>query len=424
MKALFCLLSILVLTVSQAQKYDCALKTKEYQELLKAKNFTGSYEVWNEVIKKCPKDSETLYQDGLTILQYKIDNAANAEEKEKLVRGILTLYDQFYTNFPKAIPYYEVSKAMTLHHNQIGTKNEILALLESGFAKAAKEVKDANAIYTFFSLCHEKYNAGESQYNADSTLDKYVLVNALLTDLQNSETQNTNDYKTAQRGINALAKDLVTCDNLESYFQKKFNINKENEAWLITALTNMAAKCSAKPVFSSMAEKLYSLKASSKSAYFMALATLKQRKFEESVTYYNQAADLETNPQEKAKIYFTLGTGLLANDMAKSKETLNKALQFDPKMGRAYLFIAQLYSYSAEECGKTDFEKKAVFTLAAQTAQKAAIADPKLKAAADKMAEDFAPQALTASEISKEKMNGKTLTIGCWINETITFPVK
>jgi hypothetical protein len=424
MKAYFSLIGLLVLTTIQAQKFDCSPKAKEYQELLKGKDFIASFNIWTEVAKNCPKESEVIYTDGIKIIQYKVDNAPNAEEKEKLVRDILSLYDQFHKNFPLATPDYEVNKAMVLYNNQIDAKAEILNLMEIGFTKVPKDIKDANAIYTYFRLCFEKYKAGDAKYNADTTLDRYALVNFLLTELQNAESDKTNDYKTAQRGINALAKDLVTCDNLDAYYQKNFNSNKDNAVWLTTALTNMSAKCSAKPIFNTMAERLFSLNVSSKSAYFMALASLKLRKFDESIKFYNQAADLESNPLEKAKIYFTLGTGLLANDMSKSRETLNKALQFDPKMGRAHLFIAQLYSYSAEECGKTDFEKKAVYTLATQTAKKAGIADPRLKAAADKMAEDFSPQALTQAEINQEKMNGKSLTISCWINETITFPVK
>jgi hypothetical protein len=114
----------------------------------------------------------------------------------------------------------------------------------------------------------------------------------------------------------------------------------------------------------------------------------------------------------------------LANDFPKSKEYLNKALVADPKMGKAYLFLAQLYGNGSNDCGKTDFEKKAVYYLAIQTAQKAGIVEPRLKPTADKMVEDFAQKTLSPSEISKAKMNGKTITIGCWINETITFPVK
>lgn len=424
MKAIFSLIGILFVTSINAQKFDCSSKITAYQDSFKAKNIEAAFETWSEVKKNCPKQSELVYTDGLNILQYKIDNAANAEDKEKLVREVLALYDQFHKNYPEKTADFEVSKAMALHDNKIEAKEEIFNLLESGFSKASGSITNANAIYTYFSLCYEKYKAGDKKYTADLVLDKYTLVNYMLTQLQNSQTEKTDQYKTAQRGISALSKDLVNCDNLASYYEKNFNQNKENSEWVITALTNLSAKCSSKPIFVTMAEKLYATKATSQSAYFMALANLRQRKFTEAIQFYNQAADLETNPQEKAKIYYTLATGLLANDMTKSKETLNKALQADPKMGRAHLFLAQLYSYAPEECGKTEFEKKAIFYLAVETAKKAGIADPKLKTAADKMAEDFVAKALTQSEINAAKMNGKSFKIECWINETITFPAK
>lgn len=424
MKAIFSLIGILFITNINAQKFDCSSKMTAYQDFFKAKDIAAAFDTWTEVKKNCPKQSELVYTDGFDILQFKIDNAATAEEKEKLVRDKMALYDQYNKNYPEKAADFEVSKAMILHDNKIEAKEEILNLLDSGFSKASGIITNANAIYTYFSLCYEKYKAGDKKYTADFVLDKYTLVNYMLTQLQNSNTGNTDSYKTAQRGINSLSKDLVNCTNLASYYEKNFNQNKDNNEWIATALTNLSAKCSSLPIFVTMAEKLYSVKATSQSAYFMALANLRQRKFTEAIQFYNQAADLETNPQEKAKIYYTLATGLLANDMAKSKETLNKALQFDPKMGRAHLFLAQLYSYAPEECGKNDFEKKAIFYLAIETAKKASVADPKLKPAADKMVADFASKALTQTEINKEKMNGKSLTIDCWINETITFPAK
>nr|WP_294774012.1 hypothetical protein [uncultured Flavobacterium sp.] len=423
MKAIFSWISILFITTVNAQKFDCASKITAYNEFYKSKSIDSAFDTWSEVKKNCPKFSEQVYTDGLSILQYKIDNAS-AEQKEKLVRDVLALYDQYHVNFTDKTADYEVNKAMALHDNKIEAKEEIFNLLDSGFTKASGSITNANAIYTYFSLCFEKYKAGDQKYTADLVLDKYTLTNFMLTKLQNSNTDKADTYKTAQRGINALAKELVNCNNLSSYYEKNFNLNKDNNEWITTALTNLSAKCSATPIFATMAEKLYAVKSTSQSSYFMALANLRQRKFTEAIQFYNQAADLETNPQEKAKIYYTLATGLLANDMTKSKETLYKALQADPKLGRAYLFLAQLYSYAPEECGKTDFEKKAMYSLAVQTAKKAGVADPKLKPAADKMAEDFAPKALTQSEINNAKLNGKSYTIECWINETITFPAK
>jgi len=276
------------------------------------------------------------------------------------------------------------------------------------------------------------FNNGDKKITANAVLEKYTLVNSLLNQLlilkpdsnDSEQAKQNRDYKTAKAAIDSLIKDLATCENLEAFYTKDFASNQENADWITSALLSLSVKCSAKPIFNNLAEKLYSIKVTAQSANFMAIANLKQKKFPQAIKFYNESAEIQSNPIEKAKIYYTLATGLLANDSSKSKEYLNKALTSDPKMGKAYLFLAQLYSNSVNDCGKTDFEKKAVYYLAIQTAQKAGVAEPRLKPTADKVAKDFESKSLSADEISKAKMNGKSLTIGCWINETITFPVK
>ncbi|WP_291128286.1 tetratricopeptide repeat protein [Flavobacterium sp. UBA7682] len=424
MKAFFSLIAILFITNSNAQKFDCSSTITTYQELFQARNIADAYDTWSLVRKNCPKQSEIVYTDGILILQYKIDNAANAEEKESLVRDLMKLYDQYNKNFPSTTTDFEVYKAMALHDNKMEATDEILSLLDNAFSRASDSITNANAIYTYFSLCHEKYKAGNQKFNAELVLDKYTLVNAMLSNLQNTNPDKANEYRTAQRGINSLAKDLTTCDNLATYYENKYQLNSDNNDWILGALTNLGDRCSAKPIFNKMAQNFYATKATSQSAYFMALASLKQKNFEEAIKFYSQSADLEANPQARAKIYYTLATGLLFGDKAKSKESLNKALQYDPTLGSAYLFLAELYANAADECGKTDFEKKAIKYLALQTAKKAIVAEPKMKAAADKVVERLASKSPSQAEINKEKMNGKSLTIGCWINETITFPAK
>ena len=432
MKAIIFILGVMFITNSNAQKFDCPSKMTEYQELFKAKKIAESFDTWTAVSKNCPKENEAVYTDGIEIIQYKIDNAASAEEKEKLVRDVLKLYDQYNKYFPLTTSDFEVNKAMTLVANKIDAKEEIFTLLDRGFTKASNKVTDANAIYTYFSMYCEKFNNGDKSITSNSVLEKYTLVNSLLNQLQavkpdsneSEQAKQNSDYKTAQTAINKLIKDLATCENLEAFYTKNYTDNQENGDWITSALLSLSGKCSAKPIFNTLAEKLYAMKVTAQSANFMALANLQQRKFPEAITFYNESAELQTNSIEKAKIYYTLATGLLANDLTKSKEYLKKALSSDPKMGKAYLFLAQLYSNSANDCGKTDFEKKAVYYLAIQTAQKAGVAEPRLKPTADKAAKDYEAKSLTADEISKAKMNGKLVTIGCWINETITFPAK
>lgn len=432
MKAIIFILGVMYITNSNAQKFDCPSKMTEYQELFKAKKIAESFDTWTAVSKNCPKENEAVYKDGIEIIQYKIDNAASAEEKEKLVRDVLKLYDQYNKHFPLTTTDFEVNKAMTLVANKIDAKEEIFTLLDRGFSKASNKVTSANAIFTYFSMYCEKFNNGDKSITSNLVLEKYTLVNSLLNQLQaakpdsneSEQAKQNSDYKTAQTAINKLIKDLATCENLDAFYTKNYTDNQENGDWITSALLSLSGKCSAKPIFNTLAEKLYAMKVTAQSANFMALANLQQRKFPEAIKFYNESAELQTNPIEKAKIYYTLATGLLANDLPKSKEYLKKALSSDPKMGKAYLFLAQLYSNSANDCGKTDFEKKAVYYLAIQTAQKAGVAEPRLKPTADKAAKDYEAKSLTADEIYKAKMNGKLVTIGCWINETITFPAK
>jgi len=422
MKAFIFILGILCITNSNAQKIDCSPKIKAYQELIALNKLDESYETWNEVRKTCPKDDEIIYGDGIKILEFKIAQAKQ-EDKEKWVRDLLKLYDQYNRNFPLAIPDFEVKKAMALHSNALGSKDEILALLDSGFSKDSNYLKDANTINTYFNLYCEQYNNGNKKITPNLVLEKYSSLYAILNNLKESNPENS-DYNTVQRSITDLIKDIATCENLSDLYSKNFDKNKDNADWLTSALISLSAKCSAKPIFHTLAERLYALKVTNVSANFMAVSSLKQKKFSEALKFYNESADLQSNPLEKAKIYYTLATGLLSNDNVKSKEYLNKALIADPKLGKAYLSLAQLYINGSQDCGKNDFEKKAVYYLAIQTAQKASTVDPRLKSNAHKLAENVASKSLTASEISKAKMNGKSLTLDCWIKETITFPEK
>lgn len=424
MKAIIFILGVLFLTNINAQKIDCSSKINEYQELYKAKKIAETFQSWSEARKNCPNGNETIYTDGFQIIQYKIDNAATTEEKELLVRDLLKLYDQHNKNFPLNTAGYEVSKAMALHDNNIDSKEEVFNLLENGFSKAPESITSANAIYIYFSLYCEKYTAGDKKITSNALLEKYTLVNSMLTQLQVSNASKIDEYKTAQKAIGNLVKDIATCEKLDDYYTQNFTANQDNKDWLLAALTSLSAKCSAKPIFNSMAEKLYLIKATAQSANFMALATLKERKFSEAIKFYEESAELQSNPLDKAKIYYTLATGLSANDLSKSKAYLNQALSFDPKMGKAYLYLAQLYTNSAKDCSKTDFEKKSVYYLAIETVKKSGIVEPLLKATSDKMTKDLSSLSLTNDEIKKAKMNGKTITIGCWINENITFPSK
>ena len=81
-----------------------------------------------------------------------------------------------------------------------------------------------------------------------------------------------------------------------------------------------------------------------------------------------------------------------------------------------------MYAKSANNCGSDNFSKRAVFWLAANTAEKAGRVDGRLKKTAAQNAASYRASAPTKAEIFQKGNAGQPLNIGCWINITITVP--
>ena len=91
-------------------------------------------------------------------------------------------------------------------------------------------------------------------------------------------------------------------------------------------------------------------------------------------------------------------------------------------MGRAYLLIANLYASSANNCGKTQFEKRSIYWLALKEAKKAASVDASVRKLANKTAISYEGRAQSKTDIFSEAMSGKTISFKCWIGKSVTVP--
>jgi tetratricopeptide (TPR) repeat protein len=216
----------------------------------------------------------------------------------------------------------------------------------------------------------------------------------------------------------ALTAELAVCENLVPYYQNLLDSKKQDALWLHNASSKlMASNCVDDQLFFVISEMSHQLNPTSASAYNIGIAAFRKGDQQKAAEYFDQSAELNADPDQKAatSIYSS-------NNKAKAKEYALKAVFAQPKYGRAYLFLAQLYGESGADCATSAFEKKALNWLAAETALKAAAADPQFKTGAAKMAENYNKKAPTADEIRDEKKNGKTVSFRCWINETISVP--
>jgi len=126
---------------------------------------------------------------------------------------------------------------------------------------------------------------------------------------------------------------------------------------------------------------------------------------------------------KKAKTLYKIAVKFKkSGQFSKSRSYANRALKFQPSMGRAYLLIANLYASSANNCGSTQFEKRSIYWLALKEAKKAASVDASIKKLANRTVESYEGRAPSKTDIFSEDMGGKTISFNCWINKSITVP--
>ena len=216
---------------------------------------------------------------------------------------------------------------------------------------------------------------------------------------------------------------VANCELLNSYYEKNFEKNKDNGLWLERASDRLNNKKCKSELYTKISERFHEVSPSSKSAYNMAIISRSAKNNKLATQYFSQAADLQTDVNKKAEYYYTLATTYGYTNKAKAREAALKALEIKPSMGKAHTYIAQLYVNSINDCGSNGFESKALYWLAAESAKKAGVVEPKIKKSADDLAAGFLKKAPTKKEVSDAKRkSGQQIAFQCWINESVTIP--
>ena len=245
------------------------------------------------------------------------------------------------------------------------------------------------------------------------------------------EVRNKRIYDTNSNAVSAylqlidqlIAKE-ATCDILIPLYTKNFEENKNNPLWIRRAAGRLDGKdCSDDPLFVTLVEQLHSLEPSADSAYYLGLLKDKAGDSNSALAYYEESITLETDSYKKAKILYKIAIKFKnAGRKSSARTYARKALSYQPSLGRAYLMISNLYASSANACGDTQFNKRAVYWLAANMAYKAGEVDASIKKAAIRTARSYEGRAPSKTDIFTEGNQGTTIKFDCWIKSSVNVP--
>jgi|TARA_B100001142_G_scaffold168594_1_gene168320 tetratricopeptide (TPR) repeat protein len=262
-------------------------------------------------------------------------------------------------------------------------------------------------------------------------LDKILIKEDNAEPLTKREIKNKRVYNVNSRAIGIFVSNLdaiiaieATCENLIPLYQRNFEENKTDPVWLKRAASRMDSKeCSDDPLFVTLVEALHSLDPSADSAYYLGLLNDKRGNSSEALKYYEESISLETDQYRKAKILYKIAVKFKKSGRKQSsRKYAQKAIRYQPSMGRAHLLIASLYASSANDCGDNQFNKRAIYWLAADIARKAGRVDASIKKLANKTANSYMGRAPSKTDIFSEANEGEKIKFDCWVGASVTVP--
>ncbi len=441
---------------SQLSSDECLEQLSIFAESAKIKNYQTAYEPWKTVLDNCPTLNVATYQYGELILKDFIKKSTTEEEKTKYLTDLLSLYDQWLENFPirKGVRQEGKilsSKGQAMLDNGVKDKSLIYDTFDYAFNNDPGSFTNPKSLAYYFQTGYDLYKNG-TKINLETLFEKYEEltekfellktnisknIDIILkkeesgTALTSRETRNKRIYDTNSNAVSAYLKLIdqliakeATCDILIPLYSKNFEENKNNPLWIRRAAGRLDGKeCSDDPLFVTLVEQLHKLEPSADSAYYLGILNDKQGNSTDALKYYQESVSLQTDNYKKANILYKIAVKFKnAGRRSSARDYAEQALSFQPSLGRAYLLIANMYADSANGCGDTQFNKRAVFWLAAQTARKAGRVDASLKKLTATTVAAYNGRAPSKTDIFTEGNQGATVSFSCWIRRSVKVP--
>ncbi|MGB0975139.1 MAG: hypothetical protein ACPGU9_09140, partial [Flavobacteriaceae bacterium] len=299
-------IAFVALFSANAQNEECVEKLSIFTESAKVKNYDSAYDTWMYVRKTCPKLNNAIYVYGEKILKHKIKNSTGAEQTA-FANDLVAMYKESMANMPNKFPCgkTEAKIGQLMYDQKLGTPETQFNTFDAGFKKDAKTFNNPKALYTYFKLMvglfdtnkksfqdlidlystiTDKVEAAQKNYSGKKDALLLKEENGSITSKEKKKLKSYDSFLTAYSQISGgIDKDLgdrANCDKLVPLFEKNFEANKTNSAWLKSAASRLAGKdCADAPLFVKMVEALHNLEPSANSAYYLGVLSQKKKAY-------------------------------------------------------------------------------------------------------------------------------------------------
>lgn len=397
-------------SVDKAKEYNAL-----YTDMVRAENWQAAVKPLSWLLKNTPDLNVSIYINGAKIYE---GLAESTEDKAKTLEyqaKALQMYDlrvQYFGDEADvlnrkaytAYKYYKDDKAKY---------QELYTLFEKAFKLNGKDVFSNNL--TAYMDVIRRYKLSGGNLTDEQIFEKYTEISDII-EAQKAAGGDADRLDKIQGYVDKLltATVDVDCDFIVNQLGPKFRQTKDiNLAKKIFGLM-VQQKCTDDPLAMEVAIAVVKEHPDYGIFKFIAQRAAADGDMAKATEYYEKAVNATDENEKKSDVYLSLArTQAAQGNKPAARASARKALAFNTSNAEAYVFIGDLYMNSFNDCkgGQSKVEDRGVFLAAYEMYKKGG--DSQKMAAAK-------AQFPSIEEIFSEgKQEGQSLTVGCWINETV-----
>jgi tetratricopeptide (TPR) repeat protein len=419
-----------------------------YRQFLKSEDYTKAFEFWQLAYSLAPAadgQRASHYIDGRTLYMNLFNTETDEEKKKEYAATILRLYDEEIECYQNEA-FLLGRKAYDMYYTLRSNYSDLITVLEKAIEVGGND-SEYIVLEPFANIVVYEYQGG--RMDADKARQVHESLYAIAEyNVENNETYGEYFEASKQRMDAAFAPivfEIFDCAYFKGKFEPLFRENPEDFEKTKYYYNVMVQQGCAEddPLVVEMRTKyeevVAEINAAIQDSLFQIYPEQKARWCYENEDYgcaveqYRMAIEKETakgDEADKEKLgewNFSIASILFRKQKkySSARDYARRAAKLRPNWGQPYMLIGDMYASSSSSCG-TDAWEKQIAVLAA--IDKYAYA----KSIDSSVASDANSKIARYSEYKPEKQEGfmrgikegQTVTVGCWIGESVRVRFK
>ncbi len=398
-----------------------AIEKEAYYKVLMAQSeYNKALTPLNWLYTNNPNLNQSIYINGAKCLSNVIKQEKDPTRKERLQDSVLWMFDQRLEYFDNdaAVMDRKAYEAFKIYY-RTPTKYPLLAeLFEKAYELNGDDVSYFN-LNPYMMLATNYYKSNPTAMPPEKVLDIHTQISDVI-EAQKKAGGNLERLEKEQAKVDGFlgsVGDILNCNFIETNLIPRFRENPSDISTAKKIFTySLKGKCTDKPYFLEASETVFKEQPSFELAKAMAGKYMGSKDYTKASFYYKEAANLAQTSKEKAEALLGQASATLKQGYkSRARSLAYEALSAQPENSNAYDLIGNLYFTSYKECqgGESKVLDRSVF-IAAYKMYKKAGNTAQMEASKE--------QFPSIEDIFNENYEeGQNITVGCWINETVTL---